>query len=96
MDDPDAPNSADGTPAGDESSAARSDDAQARRWAALQRELARWDAAHGGPPAGRPLDELVPYHPLTPEEVHDMFHGPKGPPLSEIIAELEAELGETL
>jgi hypothetical protein len=41
------------------------------------------------------LEHLVPYQPLTAEEVHDMLHGPKGPPLGEYITELERELGAT-
>ncbi len=73
-------------------------DDQARRFAELERELAKTRAERDGYKADSYslLEQLVPYQPLTTAEVHDMFHGPKGPPLSEFIAELERELGEPL
>lgn len=40
------------------------------------------------------IEHLFPYKPLTPEEVHDMMHGPRGRSLDEIISELEQEIGE--
>ena len=73
-------------------------DDQARRFAELERELAKTRAERDEYKAAiySLIEQVVPYQPLTPEEVHDMLHGPKGPPLSEIVAEIEAELGETL
>ncbi len=98
MDDPEALDlAAGGVPPGDAPTPPPSND-QARRLAELERELAKTRAERDQYKADtyRLLEQLVPYQPLTPEEVHDMFHGSKGPPLSEIIAEIEAELGETL
>jgi hypothetical protein len=37
------------------------------------------------------LNERVPYTPPSEEELHDMLHGPRGRPLSELIDELERE-----
>jgi hypothetical protein len=34
-----------------------------------------------------------PEYDLTPEEVEDMLHGPRGEPLRDIVAEFERKLG---
>lgn len=38
------------------------------------------------------LGQVFPYIPLTPEEVEDMLHGPRGRPIIEIIEEYERGL----
>lgn len=69
-------------------------EAMARRIADLEAELARVKTERDFPKdaAYSAMDHLVPYIPMTAEEVHDMMHGPRGQPITEIIAELEAEL----
>jgi hypothetical protein len=36
------------------------------------------------------LDQIMPYKPVTPEEEHDMLHGPRGEQIVDVIAEMEA------
>lgn len=40
------------------------------------------------------LEQLDPYVPPTEDELHDMFHGPRGEPIRDILNELKRELGE--
>lgn len=67
-----------------------------RENARLREELARAkaEAAEYKREAYRSLDEDYPYVTPTPEELHDMLHGPRGRPILEIVAELEKELGQ--
>jgi len=39
------------------------------------------------------LAQLVPYEPVTAAELHDMTHGPRGTPITVLIAECESEVG---
>ena len=39
------------------------------------------------------LAQLVPYEPVTADELRDMLHGPRGTPITDLIAECEREAG---
>jgi len=67
----------------------------AHRIAELETELARARAERDEYKAAAYslLGQLVPYKPVTDEELHDMLHGPRGRPILEVIAELEREQG---
>ena len=41
-------------------------------------------------------DVVMPWEPPTEEEIHDMLYGPRGQSIPELLAEIEAELGEKL
>ena len=67
----------------------------ARRLAALEAELAKVRAERDEfkKSTYSLLHQIVPYKPITPEELHDMLHGPRCPEtITGIIAELEREI----
>jgi hypothetical protein len=53
------------------------------RVADLEQQVAALRAERGS------LASVVPYVPPTQEELHDMLHGPRGQPLTEVIEEYE-------
>ena len=57
----------------------------------LREELAKAkaEAAEYRRAAYQFLDELFPYVPPTPEELHELMHGPPGPSILDIIEEYE-------
>ena len=60
----------------------------------LQRQLARVQEERDEyrTAAYEMLEKLHPYVPPTPEELHDLVHGPRGQSLWEIAAQVEKEL----
>ena len=66
-------------------------DEVAKRLADLEAELAKTRAERDEFKAAAYsfLGQLIPYEPITEEEIHDMLHGPRGQPIMEIIEEYE-------
>lgn len=84
-------------PAGGGTPPAPPDD-QARRFAELERELAKVRAERDlyRESTNSLMTRFIPWEPFTEEELHDMLHGPRGQPIREYVAELERELGEAV
>ena len=68
----------------------------ARRVADLEAELARTRAERDRykRDVHALLEQVMPSDPPTPEEIHDMRYGPRGPSLLEIAAEFERQLAD--
>lgn len=63
----------------------------AKRLAELEAELAKTRAERDEYKAAAYsfLGQLIPYEPMTEEEAYELIHAPPGPPIRELIAELE-------